>query len=289
MAEKVDYAALKKGGFMRQKQKDCFSLRLAVVGGNLTAENIKTVAEVAEKYGHGYVHMTSRQGIEIPFIKVEDINEVKEELAKGGVGTGVCGPRVRTITACQGAAICPSGCIDTYTLAKELDARYFGRELPHKFKFGVTGCQNNCLKAEENDVGIKGGMTVECNHDDCIQCGVCVKACREGALRMEDGKIVIDREKCNNCARCVKSCPTDAWVGEPGYIVSFGGLFGNKIYKGEQIVPIIRDKETLFRVTDAAISFFEKHANAGERFRLTLERIGKEEFKKEVQAAYEGR
>lgn len=289
MAEKVDYAALKKGGFMRQKQKGCFSLRLAVVGGNLTAENIKTVAEVAEKYGHGYVHMTSRQGIEIPFIKVEDINEVKEELAKGGVGTGVCGPRVRTITACQGAAICPSGCIDTYTLAKELDARYFGRELPHKFKFGVTGCQNNCLKAEENDVGIKGGMTVECNYDDCIQCGVCVKACREGALRMEDGKIVIDREKCNNCARCVKSCPTDAWVGEPGYIVSFGGLFGNKIYKGEQIVPIIRDKETLFRVTDAAISFFEKHANAGERFRLTLERVGKEEFKKEVQAAYEGR
>ena len=82
MAEKVDYAALKKGGFMRQKQKGCFSLRIAVVGGNLTAENIKTVAEVAEKYGHGYVHMTSRQGIEIPFIKVEDINVVKEELAK---------------------------------------------------------------------------------------------------------------------------------------------------------------------------------------------------------------
>ena len=50
MAEKVDYAALKKGGFMRQKQKGCFSLRIAVVGGNLTAENIKTVAEVAEKY-----------------------------------------------------------------------------------------------------------------------------------------------------------------------------------------------------------------------------------------------
>lgn len=49
MAEKVDYATLKKGGFMRQKQKGCFSLRIAVVGGNLTAENIKTVAEVAEE------------------------------------------------------------------------------------------------------------------------------------------------------------------------------------------------------------------------------------------------
>lgn len=55
MAQKVDYAALKKGGYMRQKQKGYGSLRLAVVGGNLTAENIKTVAEVAEKYGRGYV------------------------------------------------------------------------------------------------------------------------------------------------------------------------------------------------------------------------------------------
>ena len=42
MAQKVDYAALKKGGYMRQKQKGYGSLRLAVVGGNLTAENIKT-------------------------------------------------------------------------------------------------------------------------------------------------------------------------------------------------------------------------------------------------------
>ena len=54
---------------MRQKQKGYGSLRLAVVGGNLTAENIKTVAEVAEKYGHGYVHMTSRQALRFPLLK----------------------------------------------------------------------------------------------------------------------------------------------------------------------------------------------------------------------------
>ena len=40
-------------------------------------------------------------------------------------------------------------------------------------------------------------------------------------------------------------------------------------------------------MTDAAITFFEKHANGGERFRLTLQRVGEEEFKKEIQAAYE--
>ena len=81
---KVDYATLKKGGFMRQKQKNNFSLRLACVGGALTAENLKKIAEVAEKYGDGYVHLTSRQGVEIPFIKLDDIDDVTADLAKGG-------------------------------------------------------------------------------------------------------------------------------------------------------------------------------------------------------------
>lgn len=285
----IDYASLKKGGFMRQKQKGKFSLRLGVVGGNLTAENLATVSQVADKYGKGYVHMTSRQGIEIPFIDFKDIEEVKAELAKGGVRPGVCGPRVRTVTACQGAAICPSGCIDSYAIAQELDKRYFGRELPHKFKFGVTGCQNNCLKAEENDVGIKGGLIVSLEKSECIKCGVCEKACREKALTFsEEAGVTFDQSKCNNCGRCVKSCPVNAWKGQSGYIVSFGGLFGNKIYKGEQIVPIIKSREVLFRVTDAAINWFQKNAKPSERFRFTLQRVGEESFRKEIQDAYNG-
>lgn len=274
---------------MRQKQKGYFSLRLQVVGGNLTAENIKTISQVADQYGRGYVHMTSRQGVEIPFIHFDDIEEVRAKLAEGGVKPGVCGPRVRTVTACQGAAICPSGCIDTYALALKLDQRYFGRELPHKFKIGVTGCQNNCLKAEENDLGIKGGMTVEYVEPACIRCGVCVKVCREGALSMQDNRIVIDRDKCNHCGRCVKSCPTDAWKGESGYILSFGGQFGNKIYKGESFLPIVRDEETLFRIADAAITFFEENGKSGERFRLMLQRVGEEEFRRKMKEAYDGR
>ena len=76
----ADYAALKKGGFMRQKQKDKFSLRIRVVGGHLDAKQLAKVAEVSEKYGEGYVHLTSRQGVEIPFIKLSQIDEVKEAL-----------------------------------------------------------------------------------------------------------------------------------------------------------------------------------------------------------------
>ena len=100
----VDYATLKKGGFMRQKQKNHFSLRLRVVGGNLTAKQLAKIAEVAETFGDGHVHLTSRQSVEIPFVKLEQIDAVKAALAEGDVEPGVCGPRVRTVTACQGQA-----------------------------------------------------------------------------------------------------------------------------------------------------------------------------------------
>ena len=137
-------------------------------------------------------------------------------------------------------------------------------------------------------MGIKGGMDIEYREDLCFSCGVCIKACRSGALSLADGKVVLDPAKCNNCARCVKSCPADAWTGTPGYIVSFGGTFGNFVYKGEEIVPLIKDKETLFRVTDAAIEYFEENAKPGERFRKTLERLGTEGLTEKVNAAYKG-
>ncbi|MCR4642684.1 MAG: 4Fe-4S binding protein [Lachnospiraceae bacterium] len=283
----TNYATLKKGGFMRQKQKDHFSLRLSVVGGQVSAAQLAAITKVAEKYGHGYIHLTSRQGIEIPFIRLQDIDEVKAALAEGGAKPGVCGPRVRTITACQGSAVCPNGCIETEELAQELNDRYFGKELPHKFKFGITGCQNNCLKAEENDLGIKGGVKVAWKKEDCINCGVCEKVCREAAIRIANGVVEIDQEKCNYCGRCALSCPTDAYETVPGYMISFGGLFGNKINKGEVIIPFVEDKEALFRICDAALRFFEENAKPGERFKFTIDRVGKEKFDEAIRKAYE--
>jgi dissimilatory sulfite reductase (desulfoviridin) alpha/beta subunit len=173
-------------------------------------------------------------------------------------------------------------------LAEELSERFFAKDLPHKFKFGVTGCQNNCLKAEENDVGIKGGIEVEWQQDKCINCGICESICRTKAISINDGKITLDNSKCNFCGRCTKACPVDAWENKEGYIVSFGGLFGNRVHKGEEIIPIIHDKEVLFRVIDAAVGFFENYANPGERFRLTIERIGEEKFKNTILEAYNG-
>ena len=102
------------------------------------------------------------------------------------------------------------------------------------------------------------------------------------------GKIVLDEEKCNNCGRCVKACPTDAWKATPAFEVSFGGLFGNRVYKGENYLPLVTSEEQLFRITDAAIQFFDDNANPGERFRMTLERVGLDKFEEKIKEAYNG-
>lgn len=284
MAE-VDYKELKKGGFMRQIQKDCFSLRLRIAGGQIQANQLQKVTEIAEKYGHGYIHMTSRQGIEIPFIKPTDVEIVKKELNKVGLQPGASGPRVRTITACQGGNICPSGLIDTTSLAKELDDRYFAKELPHKFKIGVTGCKNNCLKAEENDLGIKGGVKPIWQKDACNYCRLCEAICPIQAIKVQKNnkEVTLDEGKCNNCGKCVKSCPVQAWNGENGFIISFGGLFGNRIAIGKELYPFVSSKEQIFKVVDKTLEFFQKYGKKSERFRNTLDRVGWEVFEKELE------
>jgi dissimilatory sulfite reductase (desulfoviridin) alpha/beta subunit len=278
MAE-IDYAALKKGGFMRQIQKNCFSLRLRAVGGQFSAAQLQKIGETATKFGRDYVHFTSRQGVEIPFVRAEDIDGVKNLLAEAGLQPGVCGPRVRTVTACQGNAICPSGLIETTELAKKMDARYFGRELPHKFKIGITGCPNNCLKAEENDLGIKGALYPAWNEARCGSCGLCEPVCPAKAIRAQKKGIAFDEKKCIYCGKCVKSCPENAWEGKNGYLLSFGGTFGNEIKTGRHILGIVFNEDDVFRAADNAIQFFEKHGNKSERFAKTIERVGDETLK----------
>ena len=281
----VDYKELKKGGFMKQVDKDRFSLRLRIVGGQIKSEQLAKVNEIAQKYGAGYIHLTARQSIEIPFIRLQDIPVVKEELARAGLQTGACGPRVRTITACQGSAICPSGLINTGELAKEFDERYYARELPHKFKLGITGCRNNCLKAEENDIGIKGGMKPGWTDSKCIYCSLCEAVCPVGAIQVkkQEKSLSFNEETCIYCGKCVKACPTGAWEGKSGFIVYFGGMFGNRIAIGEQLLPIIYSKEVLHKVIEATLSFFEEYGKQGERFRNTLDRVGWDLLKKRIE------
>ena len=272
--KKVDYKTLKSGGIMRQTEDGYFAVRLKITGGNLSIGQLKGLEEVASRYGNGTLHLTARQGVEIPYIHIADLEEVIEKLKSYGLELGACGPRVRTVTACQGRSICPNGCIETQELAREIAARYYGQTLPHKFKFGITGCANNCLKAEENDLGIKGVCRPLWLKDNCTACGLCTKICPVNAITLNQQEISVDYEVCIGCGDCVKACPFEAYKGEYGYSLSFGGSFGRKINIGKKLIPFISSKEKMFTIFDKTLEFYRKEGKTGERFYKTLERVG---------------
>jgi dissimilatory sulfite reductase (desulfoviridin) alpha/beta subunit len=152
----IDAGALKLKGFFQQVEKDKFSLRLCMSGGTINTQQVRKAIEIAEKYGDSVIHLTSRQQIEIPFISDINVAKVQKVIADEGISTFVGGPRVRTVLACLGASVCKFGQIETGELAREIHKIYFGQELPAKLKIAITGCQNNCVKVEANDIGIRG-------------------------------------------------------------------------------------------------------------------------------------
>ncbi|WP_340818721.1 4Fe-4S binding protein [Methanolobus sp. WCC4] len=281
MGEKTtNYDRLKQGGFLRQKQQeDLFSMRLRVVGGQLSAEQLRALADASEKYGRGEVHITARQGLEISYIPFEDAEDLLDELEARGVHQGTCGPRVRGVVACQGNRICPRGLIDSEDIAGKIDEKYFAMELPGKFKFGVTGCPASCMKAQENDLGVMGGLEPEWIEGKCNYCKLCQTACPADAIRVEGKTLEYDREKCILCGQCRLICPKNAWaVSKEGYTIYVGGKVGRYPRFGTKLIELV-DEDTLFSIIKKSIEFFRNEATPGERFGDTIQRVGFEEFR----------
>jgi len=276
---------LKSGGLMKQKEKDIFSLRLRIVGGFVKSEQLVKLSEIANKYGKGYVHLTTRQGVEIPHVNFKNFQEVKKELAKVELEMGACGQRVRTVTACQGKE-CSHGLIDCLSLAREIDKKYFGiGGHPHKFKIGITGCPNACIKPYENDLGIMGRLKKDFVEKNCNYCGLCAQVCPVDAIQVDkdNEKIVFHEDKCIGCGDCVYSCPTNAWQKrQEGYAIFIGGKMGKFPKLGIKVFDFVETKEKVFEIIEKTLEFYKKLGKKGERFRDTLDRVGIEKYKETV-------
>jgi len=271
------YKELKKGGMMRQAEAGLFSVRLHVVGGRLATPQLRAIQDAADRFGRGEIHLTSRQGVEIPFVPQDSLSVLKEFLAPSGVGVGVCGPTVRTVTACQGCRVCPSGVIDSPELAEAVDRELYGKPVPHKFKVGISGCVNNCMKAEENDAGIKGWIEPRWEKSACDFCGICEAVCPSKAIVISagDGRLVIDPELCIGCGDCITSCPSGSMREKSrGYRVFAGGKFGRRPSLGKRILGVLRTKEEAMEAILAVLDFFRIHGKPRERFGDTLQGTG---------------
>jgi dissimilatory sulfite reductase (desulfoviridin) alpha/beta subunit len=155
----IDYDALKKRGFLRQKQDSFFILRVRMPYGVFHAQHIAKLIQISCEYAHGFMHTTVRQGIEIPFIRFENIDKVEQELKVVGLEAGTSGPRLRTTTCCPGNNWCKFGLINTFALYNKIEEQLnirCGMDLPHKFKIAISGCPNGCTRPQNSEIGIHG-------------------------------------------------------------------------------------------------------------------------------------
>lgn len=270
-------------GTVRQKQKGYVALRLHAVGGEFTSVQMRAIAEVAETYGRGRLHLSTRQGIEIHWVPVSDVEPAATELEAAGVAMGADGPRVRIITACPGAETCRWGIFETKKVARELDRLYFAREAPYKFKIAVTGCPNNCAKATENDIGVMGAIVPAWDGDACDDCGACEKICPVSAIRKVDERYVVDTTLCLNCSRCTSSCPRGAWtVARRGFALWIGGTMGKTPRLADRLDGVVESPEELYALVERAFAFYRENGRPKERFGRTIDRIGLEVVLQEI-------
>src|ERR671925_2155020 len=161
---------LKWVGLYPQRQGgDAFMLRVKVPGGRLNAAQARTIGEIADElargpepnpvFGDGFCDLTTRQDVQLHWIRIGDVPEIWQRLASVGVVTvQACGDSARNVLCCPVAGVDADEVFDASPVAQAISGFFTGNReyanLPRKFKMSVTGCREDCAQAEINDIGL---------------------------------------------------------------------------------------------------------------------------------------
>ena len=154
------------GLFYVAPAQDAYMCRLRFPGGIVSAHQMRGVADIAERFGGGYTHVTTRANLQIREIKAGDAVHVLTGLQDLGIvpqGSGA--DNIRNITASPTAGIDPQELIDTRPLAKELHYYILNHRemygLPRKFNIGFDGGGTIAVLEETNDIGFSAVRVAE--------------------------------------------------------------------------------------------------------------------------------
>lgn len=131
--------------------------RIKLPAGVMTAQQARAIADIAEEYARGVMHVTTRQDIQLHWVALENVIPMYERLLAVGISTrGACSDSVRNITGCYHSGLLPGEPFDVVPYAFALNEYFLfhplNLTLPRKFKISFSSCGYDCVQGPVNDI-----------------------------------------------------------------------------------------------------------------------------------------
>ena len=277
-----------RGGIITERDPDFCIVRLRMPAGMITPGRMKGIGEIAARYGIENIHLTTRQTVEFPHVDPDNLNALIEDLEMNGTPLGAEREEVVNVTACLGTRHCKFGIIDSVGLAEEIDKKFFGKELPVKVRIAISSCPNGCESERLNEIGITGIQRPIRDPGLCTGCGTCTHYCREKAIEVQDGLVVLDSARCMECGFCIMPCPFHIISGSPPeYRITIGGHRGRHPKIGRHLIDV-KSQDDVIRVVDKTIYWIYRQASSGLMLPEQLDELDFDEFRKTITKMIQG-
>jgi len=156
----ADLERLKWAGvFFRKHTPGFFMMRVRITNGITAATQLRTLAAIAAEFGRGRLDITTRQQIQLRWLRIQDIPTVLARLMEVGLTSLQTGmDNIRNVVGCPVAGLTPAELFDASSVARQFTTMFVGDKaftnLPRKFNVTITGCPDNCVHAETQDLAL---------------------------------------------------------------------------------------------------------------------------------------
>ncbi len=260
-----------------ENQADKMVLRIRATCGEVTADQLRRIAGIADKYGRGFVHFVVRGSPEVPCVDKKYLRDVKRELKE--VGLEVLDRGIDNLQSCFGA-YCSESNADPQSFLRKVEKLVIELDLNDlNIRISASGCPNACGIPQLNDIGFMGAVEPEIDNTKCSGCELCVPVCKRKAIAIKERVAVIDKEECRHCGQCITVCPLDAILEKRrGFEVLVGGREGADTRLGQPIAEFLSEDEAL-RVAESCLRLLkEKKADMA----TIIDEVGIEKTKEKL-------
>jgi ferredoxin-nitrite reductase len=158
--EESDFDRLKWWGvFLRKQTPGYFMMRMRIPNGIASVAQLQAIGAIANRFGRGLADITTRQQVQLRWIQIQNVPEILDQLLAVGLVTLQTGmDNIRNIIGCPAFGLTPNELLDASPAVRALTTMIVGSKtytnLPRKFNIAITGCRENCVPAETQDIAL---------------------------------------------------------------------------------------------------------------------------------------